>query len=61
MRALLAIVKKEGALPAGLACDAYAYDVWFKTKTHEALLDTNSNHSSRTGCGIAQTPESVPC
>lgn len=41
VRILLARVAKEGALPAGLTCNAEAYDRWFKAKVHEALADTS--------------------
>ena len=40
VRILLTRVAKEGALPAGLTCDADAYDTWFRAKVHEALADT---------------------
>lgn len=40
VRILLTRVAKEGALPAGLTCDAGAYDAWFRAKVHEALADT---------------------
>ena len=40
VRILLTRVAKEGALPAGLTCDADAYDTWFRAKGHEALADT---------------------
>ena len=40
VRILLTRVAKEGALPAGLTCDAEAYDTWFRAKVHEALADT---------------------
>jgi DNA-damage-inducible protein J len=40
VRILLTRVVKEGALPAGLAADPDAYDVWFRAKVREALDDT---------------------
>ncbi len=40
VRILLTRIAKEGALPAGLVCDADAYDTWFRAKVHEALADT---------------------
>ena len=39
VRILLTRVAKEGALPAGLTCDAEAHDAWFRAKVHEALAD----------------------
>lgn len=39
VRILLTRVAKEGALPAGLAADPEAYDVWFRAKVQEALDD----------------------
>jgi DNA-damage-inducible protein J len=39
VRILLTRVAKEGALPAGLAVDAAAYDAWFRAKVQEALAD----------------------
>jgi DNA-damage-inducible protein J len=40
VRILLTRVAKEGGLPAGLATDPEAHDVWFRTKVREALADT---------------------
>lgn len=39
VRILLTRIAKEGALPAGLTCEAGAYDTWFKAKVQEALAD----------------------
>ena len=41
VRILLTRIAKEGALPAGLTCDQAAYDIWFRAKVHEALMDTH--------------------
>ena len=40
VRILLARIKKEGGLPAGLTMDPEAYDVWFREKVREAIVDT---------------------
>jgi DNA-damage-inducible protein J len=40
VRILLTRVAEEGALPVGLTSDPAAYDVWFRAKVHEALVDT---------------------
>lgn len=39
VRILLTRVAQEGGLPAGLAADPDAYDVWFRAKVWEALND----------------------
>jgi DNA-damage-inducible protein J len=39
VRILLTRVAREGALPAGLAVDTEAYDLWFRAKVQEALAD----------------------
>ena len=41
VRMLLTRIAREGALPAGLACDQAAYDTWFRAKVHEALADAH--------------------
>jgi len=40
VRILLTRVVKEGALPAGLTADPDAYDIWFRAKVQEALMET---------------------
>lgn len=40
VRILLTRVAQEGGLPAGLAADPEAYDLWFRAKVQEALTDT---------------------
>ena len=45
VRILLTRVSKEGGLPAGLATDQAAHDVWFREKVLEALADTEPNSS----------------
>ena len=40
VRIFLTRVAKEGALPAGLTADPWAYDVWFRAKVREALEET---------------------
>jgi DNA-damage-inducible protein J len=47
VRILLTRVAREGALPAGLAVDPDAYDVWFRAKVHEALSDARPASSHR--------------
>jgi DNA-damage-inducible protein J len=47
VRILLTRVAKEGALPAGLAVDTDAYDVWFRAKVQEALADRRPPASHR--------------
>jgi DNA-damage-inducible protein J len=39
VRILLTRVAAEGGLPAGLATDEAAYDVWFRAKVQKALDD----------------------
>ncbi len=39
VRILLTRVAAEGGLPAGLATDPAAYDLWFRAKVQEALAD----------------------
>lgn len=39
VRILLTRVAAEGGLPAGLTTDPNAYDVWFRAKVQEALVD----------------------
>lgn len=39
VRILLTRVVKEGGLPAGLAVDPEAHDLWFRAKVREALAD----------------------
>jgi DNA-damage-inducible protein J len=47
VRLLLTNIAKEGALPAGLACDPDAYDTWFRAKVQEALNDLRPPVSHR--------------
>jgi|ERR1700722_5511006 DNA-damage-inducible protein J len=47
VRILLTRVAKEGALPAGLAVDAAAYDAWFRAKVQEALADSRPSMPHR--------------
>lgn len=39
VRILLTRVAAEGGLPAGLASNPEAYDIWFRAKVQEALAD----------------------
>ncbi|MBA2649471.1 MAG: type II toxin-antitoxin system RelB/DinJ family antitoxin [Legionella sp.] len=41
VRILLTRITKEGGLPVGLTADPQAYDVWFRDKVKEALIDTH--------------------
>ena len=42
VRILLTRIAAEGGLPAGLAIDPDAYDVWFRAKVREALEEPHS-------------------
>ncbi len=42
VRILLARVVEERGLPVALASDPKAYDAWFRSKVHEALVDSRA-------------------